>query len=129
MNMGTNGQRLPMPQSVPQAFTLDLSDRRLQAVMNLAVFTPYAIYLARGKRPPAWLIAASMAWLAISAIDDLSYLYMGDRQSGFYGLGMAHPGPSGDALVEAQGIAVGARMPPRPFEPPQVAWHRYRVNR
>lgn len=136
MNIGATATSQPMPQSVPQAFALDLTDRRLQAIMNLAVFTPYAIYLARGTRPPGWLIAASLAWLGINALDDLSYLWMGENGSGFYGLsgapgdcGCAGLGNSRDPHIEAQGIVTGARPPPLWATPPQVAWSRYRVNR
>ena len=81
---------------------INLSDRRLQALMNVLVFTPNAVYLAQGKRPPGWLIAASLAWLGISFLDDLQYLVRGNNAD--------------DAL--------------QAFPPPMVTDpYRYRVNR
>jgi hypothetical protein len=56
-----------------------LSDRRFTALTNVIVFTPYAFYLARGKRPPTWLIVASLAYLGISFLEDLRYLVQGER--------------------------------------------------
>jgi len=56
-----------------------LADRRFSALTNVLVFTPYAVYLARGKRPPAWLIAASLTYLAVSFFEDMRYLVQGEQ--------------------------------------------------
>lgn len=82
-----------------------LKDRRFSALTNVLVFTPYAVYLARGKRPPPWLIAASLAYLAVSFFEDMRYLVQGEQ------------------IIEAE---LGA-FPPRAQSFPQAM--QYRVNR
>lgn len=99
--------RSPAPQ-VPARWPDLLKDRRFTAVANILVFTPYAIYLARGKRPPGWLIAASLAYLAVSFMDDVRFLVQTepDEQLGQ----IAHP-------------------PPPWRDPAPESFMRYRVNR
>ncbi len=67
-------QRLPAAYTTPTEYVPNLNTRRWSAIANVLVFTPYAIYLARGVRPPGWLIAASLAYLGISFFDDVRYL-------------------------------------------------------
>lgn len=82
MMMGALPQvRSPAPQ-VPSRWPELLKDRRFTAVANILVFTPYAIYLARGKRPPGWLVAASLAYLAVSFFDDVSFLVKSEDLAG-----------------------------------------------
>lgn len=93
---------------------VDLSARQLNSFMNVAVFTPYAIYLARGKRPPGWLIAASLGWLAVQFFNDMRYLL---------GKEPAAPTPVGTL----SGPIAHPPPPPYPMTMPQA--YAYRVNR
>lgn len=98
---------------------IDLSDRQLQALMNVLVFTPNAVYLAQGKRPPGWLIAASLAWLGISFLDDLNYLVRGEAALARDLEAMT--------LNRAAFTQPGHPPPPHPLTYNQAL--RYRVNR
>ena len=86
---------LPTAYSSPTEYVPNLTTRRFSAIANVLVFTPYAIYLARGVRPPGWLIAASLAYLGISFFDDLRYLATGNQSnlSGGCGCGIVTPAP------------------------------------
>jgi len=102
--------RPPLPTNVapPQ---IDLTSRRLASAMNVAVFTPYAIYLAQGKRPPMWLTLASLAWLGVNFLDDLKFLTSNEPQEmGNLQCNCAHP---------------SSRTIPSDINTPMV----YRVNR
>lgn len=50
---------------------------KFNALLNVIVFTPIAIYLARGMRPPTWLTVASLAYTGIVFIRDLQVI-LGD---------------------------------------------------
>lgn len=52
---------------------------KFDALLNVIVFTPIAIYLARGQRPPTWLTVASLAYTGIVFVRDLQTL-VGDVQ-------------------------------------------------
>lgn len=87
--------------------------------MNIAVFTPIAVYGWQGKRPPNWLIIASIVYAAGLLVMDVNTLL---EQNG--------PEASGDAGARiptisprAPRLAGGARVPP--FS--QI--RRYGVNR
>jgi len=47
---------------------------RTHAWMNVAVFTPIAIYGWQGKRPPNWLIVASMVYAGALLVMDINTL-------------------------------------------------------
>jgi len=90
-----------------------LTDRRFTALANVLVFTPYAVYLARGKRPPGWLIAATLGYLAVTFFDDMKYLIQGEQR------------------IEAELLQGNiAHPPPPPWRvPAPETFQRYRVNR
>lgn len=117
-----------IPKSVPATHApgVDLSSRRLSALMNVLVFSPYAIYLARGKMPPVWLIAASLAWTGINFFDDLKYLIQGEETIEAELL-PAPPTLAGLGHCGCHGLAAQPTPRPRP-RTAQDAW-RYRVNR
>lgn len=94
-----------IPKSAPATHAVDLSSRRMSSLMNVLVFTPYAVYLARGQMPPVWLIAASLVWTGINFFDDLKYLIEGEQVIE-------------SELSAPRGVPIAA----------QDAW-RYRVNR
>ncbi len=47
---------------------------RTHAWMNVAIFTPIAIYGWQGKRPPTWLIIASIVYAAALVAMDINTL-------------------------------------------------------
>lgn len=49
-------------------------DDRTQALLNVAVFTPIALYAFRGKKPPAALVVASVIAGAAFFLRDLNTL-------------------------------------------------------
>lgn len=88
-----------------------LADPRLTSLLNVLVFFPYAIYIARGKKPPTWLVVASLGYLAINFFDDLRYLIKGEE------------------IIESE---LSNYVPPAvpPYRIPAAAtFNRYRVNR
>ena len=102
-----------------------LSDRRFSALTNVVVFTPYAIYLARGKRPPSWLIAASLAFLAVSFFEDMRVLIQGEQTIAAE-LGTYPPPPCGPmGCANGCGCPRGSPAAPQSFP----AAMQYRVNR
>ncbi len=103
-----------------------ITTRHFSALTNVIVFTPYAVYLARGKKPPNWLIAASLAFLAVSFFEDMRYLFRGEQVIEAE-LMPAPPTLSGLADCGCSGLAAQPTPRPRP-RTAQDAW-RYRVNR
>ena len=91
-----NADTLPaaqLPASRPGG--IDITNPYVNAVMNVAVFTPYAIYLARGKKPPPLLVAASLAWLGVQFVHDLNMITTRSPGLGVYPH-KAPPGPPVD---------------------------------
>lgn len=54
---------------------------KLNALLNVAIFTPIAFYIAQGKRPPTWMTAASLAILGVSFVRDLNTIFGGQPLS------------------------------------------------
>lgn len=128
MKLAAYESPLPMPKSVPATHSvlpIDLSSRRVSALMNILVFTPYAIYLARGQLPPPWLIVASLAWTGINFFDDLKYLIQGQE------IIEGQLGNAAGCGCAGLGCANGCGSPRAPLAAPtgfQGAM-QYRVNR
>ena len=102
-----------------------MTDRRFSAFTNVLVFTPYAVYLARGKRPPSWLIAASLAYLAVAFFEDMRYLIQGEQTIASE-LAAFPPRPCGP-MGCANGCGGSRASPTAPQSFPAAM--QYRVNR
>lgn len=81
---------------------------RTHAWMNVAVFTPIAIYGWQGKRPPTWLIVTSMVYAGALLFMDINTLL--EQRT------LADPDP---AAIDAGGARV----------PSFTQIQRYAVNR
>ena len=121
-----NAVAQPKPRPSPTWPEL-LTDRRFTAVANVLVFTPYAVYLARGKRPPGWLIAASLAYLAVTFFEDMRYLIQGEQIIEAELLGEL-PRQMREQRGELYGN-IGHPPPPPWRAPAPQTFNRYRVNR
>ena len=74
---------------------------RTHAWMNVAIFTPIAIYGWQGKRPPTWLIITSIVYAAALVAMDINTLLEPNKAANDLTIS-----PSDNALVPG-----GARVP------------------
>lgn len=98
----------------------------LQSALNVAVFTPLAIYTLRGKKPPDALVLAAIVTLAVGFARDLGSLLSAPERPPEALSGIPLLPPSGSGALAP--VAMGA-VQPRRLAPDIRRLYTYRVNR
>lgn len=121
--------------AMPRASDFDTFADTAQKALNVAVFTPLAIYTLRGQKPPDLLVLAALVTLAVDFTRDVGSLMSSEALSGRPPSSME--GTPREALYGRRSGGLGAapngsvnRRPGRlSVAPPVRRLYAYRVNR